>query len=84
MLAISHQQKRLVENRPNATENRPDPTQNRPDATFLCHFATLLRHFAHVAKADLRRIVSDFLTTGNRVGAFADRPQHFRILYFKD
>ena len=68
-LAISHQPKLLVKNRPNPTENRPTLTENRPDATFSCHFATLLRHFAHDTNSHLRQIVSDFLTSGNRVGA---------------
>ena len=73
-LSISHQPKRLVENRPNATENRPDPTQNRPNATFLCHFATLSGHFAHDTNSDLRRIASDFLTSRIRVGKANRKP----------
>ena len=75
-LSISHQPKRLVENRPNATENRPDPTQNRPDPTFLCHFATLLGHFVHDTNSGLRQIASDFLTAGNRVGEASTRSAH--------
>ena len=55
--------------------SRPNATENRPNAPFLCHLETLLRHFATLlrpfvqdAKVDLRRIVCDFLTSGNRVG----------------
>ena len=67
-LSISHQPKRLVENRPNATENRPNATVLRPNATEMRPNATVLRHFAHIANSHLRRIACDFLTSGNRVG----------------
>ncbi len=75
-LSISHQPKRLVENRPNATENRPTSTQNRPDATFLCHFATLSCHSVRDTNSGLRQIACDFLTAGNRVGEASTRSAH--------
>ena len=44
-LSISHQPKRLVENRPNATENRPTSTQNRHKIDRMRHFYVISRHF---------------------------------------
>ena len=67
-LSITHQPKRLVENRPNPTENRPTLTEMRPDATEMRPNATLLRHFAYVANSGLRQIACDFLTSRIRVG----------------
>ncbi len=57
-----------TKNRPSTTQNRPSTTQNRPDATFLCHLETLLGTSVCDANFDLRRIVSDSLTSRNRVG----------------
>ena len=74
-LSITHQPKRLVENRPNATENRPNATVLRPNATETRPNATVLRHFAHVAKVDLRRIALDFLTSRIRVGEATESPR---------
>ena len=73
-LSITHQPKRLVENRPNATENRPNATFLCHLRALLCHLATLLRHSVHVANSDLRRIACDFLTLGNRMGESNPKP----------
>ena len=67
-LSISHQPKRLVENRPNATKNRPDATQNRPSATQNRPDTTFSGRSVHDTNSDLRRIACDFLTSDIRVG----------------
>ena len=74
--SISHQPKRLVENRPNATVLRPNATEMRPNAT-------LLRHFVHDAKVHLRRIACDFLTSRIRVGAHPIHRTVFVVAWFK-
>ncbi len=81
--SISHQPKRLVENRPNATENRPNATVLRPNATEMRPNATLLRHFVHDAKVHLRRIACDFLTSRIRVGTPPIHRTVFVVAWFK-
>ena len=54
--------------RRDATFLRQYATVLRQDATLLRQDATVLRTFAPIAKVDLRRIASDFLTVRIRVG----------------